>query len=141
VSERLRADPRRRLPRVTLPLVVGLLAAVGAFIALGPITESEPERASGPPNQSGISDVAAGAGVFARMGCGSCHRLAAARSDGGIGPNLDQRLPAHTRASLSSAIVAPPSSGGFYVMPSDYGERLSPDELDDLVSFLLDARR
>jgi len=119
-----------------------MLAAVGAFIALGPITDSEPERASGPPNQPAVSDgVAAGRAVFARMGCGGCHRLAAARSKGGIGPNLDERLPAHTRESLSSAIVAPPASGGFYVMPSDYGERLSPNELDDLVSFLLDARR
>lgn len=143
MSERPRADRQRRLPRLVPALVIGLLAAVAAFIVLGPITgDDEPERASEQAGQPAARDpVAAGRAVFALMGCGSCHRLAAARSEGRIGPALDRRLPAHNRESLTSAIVAPPASGSFYAMPDDYGERLSPDELDALVSFLLDARR
>ncbi len=142
MSERPRAD-LPPWPRLVPALVIGLLAAVAAFIVLGPITgDDEPERASEQSGQPAAQDpVAAGRAVFARMGCGGCHRFDAARSEGRIGPNLDQRIPAHTRESLTAAIVAPPSSGGFYAMPDDYGERLSADELDALVSFLLDARR
>ena len=120
-----------------------MFAAVAAFLAAGLITGGEePERVDGRADPPAAEDaVEAGRAVFARMGCGGCHRLAAARSRGRIGPDLDQRLPAHTRESLMAAIVSPPASGGFYVMPSDFGERLSADELDDLVSFLIDARR
>jgi hypothetical protein len=84
-----------------------------------------------------------GRAVFARMGCGSCHRLAAAGSEGEIGPDLDARLPHHTRASLAAKIVDP-SQGlgeGFSVIPDDFGSRMTGDELRALVEFLLAARR
>ena len=72
------------------------------------------------------------------MGCGSCHRLAAAGSDGPIGPDLDARLAAHTRDSLLDAIRSPPAAGA---MPTDFAERMSPAELSALVGFLLSAGR
>jgi cytochrome c551/c552 len=83
-----------------------------------------------------------GRAVFARMGCGSCHRLAAAGSEGEIGPNLDERLAYHTRASLAAKIVDP-SQGlgeGFSMMPDDFESRMTGDELQALVEFLLAAR-
>jgi cytochrome c oxidase subunit 2 len=82
-----------------------------------------------------------GRAVFARMGCGSCHTLAAAGSAGSIGPNLDERLGRHTRASLIARITSPPSDAeGFSAMPTDFGTRMNPRELDSLVRFLLAAR-
>ncbi len=81
-----------------------------------------------------------GRAVFGRMGCGSCHTLAAAGSKGQIGPNLDRALDRHTRATLIARITAPPSAEGFSAMPTDFGTRMNPGELDALVRFLLAAR-
>jgi mono/diheme cytochrome c family protein len=71
------------------------------------------------------------------MGCGGCHHLAAANANGPIGPDLDARLPAHTRESLTAQILAPGAESG---MPTDFGERMSDAELEALVAFLLSAR-
>ena len=81
--------------------------------------------------------AAAGRLVFAEMGCGSCHRLAAAGSSGPIGPSLDDALPRHTRASLLAKIRDP---GTGSVMPGDFARRMSPAQLQALVAFLLAAR-
>jgi cytochrome c5 len=130
------------------PLAAGLLVAAAAFtivaLATGGGTDSDaPDSAQPQPH------VAATAGgqddgraVFARVGCGSCHRLGAAGSEGEIGPDLDERLVYHTRASLTAKILDP-SQGlgeGFSVMPDDFGSRLTGDELEALVDFLLAAR-
>lgn len=135
-----RSKGRRR--RLAEPLAAGLLAAVAAFVAVGPLTRAQEAGQSdrGEVAPSARASVIAGRAAFARMGCGGCHRLAAARSESRIGPDLDERLPEHTRESLTAAIAAPPASGAVGSMPTDYGERLSPEELDDLVSFLLDGR-
>ena len=78
-----------------LPLLVGVLAAAVAFGAVILLTDGEGAESApvGEPASSGLA-------VFNRMGCGSCHRLAAARSSGPIGPNLDDRLASHTAVSL-----------------------------------------
>ncbi|MGH2969327.1 MAG: c-type cytochrome, partial [Solirubrobacteraceae bacterium] len=111
-----------------------------------PLTgEDDPKPASAPPAAAQpTGPAAAGRVLFARMGCGNCHRLAAANARGEIGPDLDQRLPAHDRASLTAKIVdpypdLPPDT--FAVMPQDFGERMSPTELEALVAFLLSAPR
>jgi len=75
--------------------------------------------------------------VFAEMGCGSCHRLAAAGSNGPIGPSLDDALPRHTRASLLAKISDP---GAGSLMPGDFARRMSPAQLQALVTFLLATR-
>jgi mono/diheme cytochrome c family protein len=78
------------------------------------------------------------------MGCGTCHTLAAANAEGQIGPNLDARLAHHTAESLKAKILDPypgGSSEGFGTMPEDFGQRLTGEELDALVAFLLSARR
>jgi mono/diheme cytochrome c family protein len=78
-----------------------------------------------------------GAAIFVRMGCGSCHRLAATNSTGPIGPDLDDRLQDHTRESLTAQILSPAPTSE---MPPDFGERMSDSELDALVDFLLAVR-
>jgi cytochrome c551/c552 len=120
-------------------LVAGLAAAALAFgaVALGVGIDggSDNPRASAAPKDG------SGPAVFARMGCGSCHTLAAAGSMGQIGPNLDARLARHTRASLIARITAPPSDPeGFTMMPTDFASRMDARELDALVRFLLAAR-
>jgi mono/diheme cytochrome c family protein len=90
-----------------------------------------------PPAAALPGDARAGRAVFARMGCGSCHRLAAAGSSGQIGPPLDQVLDRHTAASLRAKITAP---GGGSIMPQDFARRMSPADLRALVAFLLAAR-
>jgi cytochrome c5 len=155
-----------RRQRLARPLAAGLLAAAASFAAVALATGSgpadsdiagpglEPRRGTVPAGLSQpaparvlepakVSGHREGRAVFARMGCGSCHRLSAAGSEGGIGPDLDERLAYHTRASLAAKIVDP-SEGlgeGFSVMPDDFGSRLSDDELTALVEFLLGARR
>jgi mono/diheme cytochrome c family protein len=78
-----------------------------------------------------------GRAVFVRMGCGSCHRLAATNSTGPIGPDLDDRLQDHTRESLTAQIVSPAPTSA---MPPDFGERMTDAELEALVDFLLAVR-
>jgi mono/diheme cytochrome c family protein len=78
-----------------------------------------------------------GRAVFAAMGCGSCHRLAAAGSQGQIGPPLDQVLPRHTRESLRAKITNP---GAASIMPRDFARRLTAGDLDALLDFLVASR-
>lgn len=114
-----------------LPL---LAAAVGAAVAFGAVMLLSSSESREPVS---VARSTPGLEVFNRMGCGSCHRLAAAASNGPIGPNLDERLGSHTAESLKAKIIAP---GGTGVMPSDFAERMDDDELDALVSFLLGSR-
>jgi mono/diheme cytochrome c family protein len=78
--------------------------------------------------------------VFARSGCGSCHRLADAGATGTTGPDLDESLEGRSAPFVRQSIVAPDAviaegySAG--VMPGDYDRRLSDRELDDLVTYL-----
>jgi mono/diheme cytochrome c family protein len=84
-----------------------------------------------------------GAQVFANNGCGGCHTLAAAQSGGTVGPDLDQVLSGKSAAIVHEDIVDPnktiapgyPAS----VMPLNFEEALTPEELDDLVQFLVES--
>ena len=49
---------------------------------------------------SSSSSSLPGAKVFDSAGCGGCHTLAAAKSKGTVGPNLDQLRPDHQRVEL-----------------------------------------
>jgi Cytochrome c len=129
-------------------LTAGLGAAALAFavvvLAVGIRDGSGSEGAtSGTAAQATLAGTEheSGRAVFMRMGCGSCHTLAAAGSAGSIGPNLDTRLSRHTRATLIARITDPPSEPGtFSTMPTDFGSRMNARELDSLVRFLLAAR-
>ena len=123
------------LNRRVLPLASGLAAAAIAFAAVAAVTgDGEGEAVSPAASPTAVAD---GSELFARMGCGSCHTLAAAGAHGQIGPDLDTRLASHTRASLTAKIVDP---GQASMMPADFGERMSDAELEALVNYLLAAR-
>jgi mono/diheme cytochrome c family protein len=82
----------------------------------------------------------AGAQVFANNGCGGCHTLAAANSGGTVGPNLDEVLPGQPESEIEESIVDPEAkiAEGYPagVMPQEFGEKLSEEELKELVKFL-----
>jgi mono/diheme cytochrome c family protein len=84
-----------------------------------------------------------GAQIFADNGCGGCHTLAEAQAGGTVGPNLDEVLPGQTAAMIEKSIADPNAAiaEGFppSVMPADYGQKLTPKELQDLVQYLLDS--
>lgn len=137
--------------RAAAPVAAGLAAAALALgvlavtVGIGEEDRDEPAAsASSAARESATAPVSPASGggrvVFARMGCGACHTLAAAGSKGEFGPSLDERLPAHTAASLRATILDPPGSGGFFGMPTDFGERLDDAELDALVRFLIESR-
>jgi mono/diheme cytochrome c family protein len=91
---------------------------------------------AGPPTVPG----GPGAQVFANNGCGGCHTLAAANSGGQVGPNLNEVLSGQSAAMIQESIVDPNAkiATGYpeNVMPSNFEETLSPEELEDLVQYL-----
>jgi cytochrome c oxidase subunit 2 len=99
--------------------------------------------------EEGESPMAAGREIFTSAGCNACHTLADADATGEVGPNLDE-LPAvagerekGTRAEdyIHQSIVDPPAfvvkgySGD--TMPGNFGDQLTPEEIDTLVQYLL----
>jgi mono/diheme cytochrome c family protein len=130
--------------RASLAAGAGAAAVALVVVALTGGIGGASGGASPPTDMASSADAriaeASGREVFVRMGCGSCHTLAAAGSSGSIGPNLDTRLPGHTRASLIAKITAPPSTDSFSAMPTNFGGRMTARELDALVGFLLAAR-
>jgi mono/diheme cytochrome c family protein len=74
------------------------------------------------------SDLAAGAALFKKEGCGGCHALAAAHSTGGIGPDLDQLAP-------SAALVARQVTAGGGQMPS-FAATLSSAEIAQIAAYV-----
>jgi cytochrome c oxidase subunit II len=129
--------------RHAVPLAAGAAAAAVVVLTTGDGggQATETERVAGPaataPAQRVPTGEDAGFAVFTRMGCGGCHRLAAAGSTGPIGPDLDARLPGHTRESLTAAILSPPP---YAAMPDNFGDRMNEAELDALLDFLLAVR-
>jgi mono/diheme cytochrome c family protein len=85
----------------------------------------------------------AGAQVFANNGCGGCHTLAAANSGGTTGPDLDEVLPGQPESEIEESIVDPEAkiAEGYPsgVMPQTFGEKLSEEELKELVKFLSES--
>jgi cytochrome c oxidase subunit 2 len=96
---------------------------------------------AGPGRQAGGGEPA-GRQLFAEGGCASCHRLADADANGTVGPNLDE-LSRRDEAYIEESILTPNATvvKGFPrgVMPSDFGDRFSAEEIDALVKYLLRA--
>ncbi|MEZ5078339.1 MAG: c-type cytochrome [Solirubrobacterales bacterium] len=103
-------------------------------------SEVQEEEEEGSEAEAG-GDAEAGAAVFTSAGCGSCHTFAAAGSTGSVGPDLDEALVAGTdEAKLEEDVVDPnkeiAESFPEGIMPGNFGETLSSEELADLVAFL-----
>jgi mono/diheme cytochrome c family protein len=71
----------------------------------------------------------AGAAIFQKAGCKSCHTLAAAHSNGTVGPNLDQAKPDYRLATARVTL-------GKGVMPSFKGQ-LSDQQIADVASYVV----
>jgi mono/diheme cytochrome c family protein len=72
-----------------------------------------------------------GSKVFASAGCGNCHTLAAAKSTGTIGPNLDSLKPDYR------AVTAQVTNGGAQ-MPS-FKKSLSTQQIADVAAYVVDS--
>jgi mono/diheme cytochrome c family protein len=129
--------PSTGAPNVSMPadIVTGQdLDDVAAYVGkYAGVPGAAPPKVPGGP----------GAQVFANNGCGGCHTLAAARSGGVTGPNLDEVLPGQSAAAIEKSIADPNATiaKGFpaNVMPQNYGETLTPKELEDLAQFLIES--
>jgi mono/diheme cytochrome c family protein len=85
-----------------------------------------------------------GAQVFANNGCGGCHALAAAKSGGVTGPDLDESLASGDSVAAIEEMIVDPNAEvvkGYppNVMPANFGETLSQKELEDLVRYLIES--
>lgn len=84
-----------------------------------------------------------GAQVFVstQPSCGGCHTLKATGSAGTTGPDLDKVIPGMSAAEVKESIVDPNKkiASGYppNVMPDTFGQTIDPQDLDDLVNFLL----
>lgn len=74
------------------------------------------------------------------IACGTCHALADAGTNATTGPDLDKVLAKVDPAAIKEMIVDPNKTvaAGFQkgIMPQDYGQTLSAEELDALVNYL-----
>jgi mono/diheme cytochrome c family protein len=111
--------------------VVGLAVA----LALAACGGGDEDGGAPPPATS-----SAGLQVWNEQACGSCHGLDAADSSGQVGPDLDKSLAGRSTEFIRRGIVEPDAeiAEGFPagVMPDSFGERLSAEELQELVDFL-----
>jgi mono/diheme cytochrome c family protein len=128
--------PSNDNPAVSMPaeIVTGQdLDDVAAYVGLyAGVPGAAPPQVPGGP----------GAQVFANNGCGGCHTLAAAKSGGVTGPNLDEVLPGQSLEMIHEDIADPNKdiAKGYpaNVMPANYEQTLSPKELEDLVQYLFE---
>ena len=79
-------------------------------------------------------------GAGAATACGSCHTLADAGTQAQAGPDLDETLPGKDAAYIEESIVRPDAeiAPGFQqgIMPKNYGDTLSDEQLKALVAYL-----
>jgi cytochrome c oxidase subunit 2 len=79
-------------------------------------------------------------GANGATACGACHVLADAGTQGASGPDLDEALRGKDEAYVRESIVAPDKeiTEGFGpgIMPKNYEDLLSPEELDALVKYV-----
>ena len=81
--------------------------------------------------------------LFTSAGCSGCHTLAAAGATAKVGPNLG-KLGKVDAKFLHTSIVDPNAdvTKGYKpnIMPQDFGTKLSKEELDALVKYLLESQ-
>ena len=74
-------------------------------------------------------DPNAGKDIFAKSGCGSCHTLAAAKSTGTVGPDLDTAHPDYRLATARVTLGKSP-------MPSFKGQ-LTDQQIADVAAYVV----
>ena len=116
-------------------LAAGGLACAGAAMTIAAFAGggeggATTTRGTATPDRDGLA-------VFIENGCGSCHTFAPAGSTAPIGPDLEVALVGMDREQVKAKIVAPTPGT---IMPADFATRISPPDLDRLVTFLLSAQ-
>ena len=95
-----------------------------------PAEPGAPAETGGEPSApAGEGDPAAGEEIFASSGCGSCHTLSAAGTNGTIGPNLDDAQPDHD-------LVVERVTNGAGAMPS-FADALSEQQIQDVAAYVV----
>lgn len=82
-----------------------------------------------PADEGAEGDAAAGEGVFAANGCGSCHVLESAGASGAVGPNLDESQPGYE-------LTVDRVTNGAGSMPA-YGDQLSEEQIADVAAYVV----
>jgi sulfite dehydrogenase len=91
----------------------------------GTLPEATTEEA---PASTLQGDAAAGEEVFASAGCGGCHTLSAAGTNGNVGPNLDEAQP-------SEEAVATIVTNGRGGMPA-FEDQLEEQQIADVAAYV-----
>ena len=132
----------------TLVFFVGMLGAVEVFAAEPEESTAETE-ANGtgtlpepppPPPAAQEGKAPNGKIVFSAQGCASCHTFKPANATGTVGPDLDTALQGKDAAFIRESIVDPNKviASGYQpnIMPPNFGQTLTPTQINDLVAFL-----
>ena len=127
------------------PLICTELCGLGhSTMRASAVVLSEADYEKWLQTQRGAAEAGAGPEdgeqIFADAGCGGCHVLAAADGAGEVGPSLDMVVPELTAEQVRESIVDPDAdvAAGYQpgVMPGDYGDQLSEEQLTALVDYL-----
>ena len=120
---------------VLIVLSCGLLAGCGAEGVVTPtpnkVVGNLPKAPQFPivPAFKLKGDTTAGTSIFKSSGCGGCHTLAAAHTNGTVGPNLDQLKPDYR------AVTAQVTNGGAQ-MPA-FKASLSAQKIADVAAYVV----
>jgi len=116
---------------LVLVLVLGLSACGGGDDEAGDDAATTTQTEPGTTGDAGGGDAEAGSQVFAQAGCGGCHVLAAAGSNGTVGPSLDESAP-------DEALVIERVTNGMGAMPS-FRDELSEQEIRDVAAYVSES--
>ena len=138
----------RRLALV-LGVSVLLLAGCGGEKTVSPTAQTVVGTTPQTTTQQGpalTGSATAGAPLFKSQGCDGCHTFKPAGSKATVGPDLDKLAAYAKKANQGSlddftheSIVNPGAyveSGYQNIMPTTFGQTLSPQQLADLVAYL-----
>jgi cytochrome c oxidase subunit II len=122
------------------------------FVRVLPASEfdswvSEQRKAAGGGGGGGGGGQAAapnGEQIFTSAGCSGCHTLAAAGATAKVGPDLGKLGKAANAKFIHTSIADPNAdvTKGYKpdIMPQDFATKLSKEELDALVKYLLESQ-
>lgn len=156
IATRYRVTPNRV---GTYPVVCAELCGVGHAVMRSTVKVVSPAafatwiaKQKAPAGAGGSKPAGGGAApevdakkIFAEgngtgTACGACHTLADAGTSSDTGPALDKALKGKDADFIRTSIVKPDAeiAAGFQsaIMPKNYGDTLSPEELDALVTYL-----
>jgi mono/diheme cytochrome c family protein len=134
----------------TLVFFVAMLSAVEVFGA-EPSEETAAETGANqpgmtsqqpppPPPAAQEGKAPNGKIVFSAQGCASCHTFKPANATGTVGPDLDTALQGKDAAFIRESVVDPNKviASGYQpnIMPPNFGQTLTPTQINDLVAFL-----